>query len=61
MRDRPCMGQIAEIIRQILVQMRESAEARAALEVEDGYSYTATEGETTGFSNLTALSTELAR
>lgn len=59
---RPAMGQVAVELRQFSDEMPESPEARAALEVEDGrYSYTATEGETTGFSNLPALSTELAR
>jgi len=59
---RPAMGQVAVELRQLSDEMPESPEARAALEVEDGrYSYTATEGETTGFSNLPALSTELAR
>ncbi|CAD6258105.1 unnamed protein product [Miscanthus lutarioriparius] len=59
---RPAMGQVAVELRRFSYEMPESAEARAALEVEDGrYSCTATEGETTGLSNVTALSTELAR
>jgi hypothetical protein len=56
------MGQVAVELRRFSDEMPESPETRAALEVEDGsYSYTATEGETTGFLNLPALSTELAR
>jgi serine/threonine protein kinase len=59
---RPAMGQIAEVLRRFSDEMPESPEVRVALEFEDRrYSYTATEGQTTGFSNLTALSTELAR
>ncbi|XP_066341005.1 wall-associated receptor kinase 5-like isoform X2 [Miscanthus floridulus] len=61
-KERPAMGEVAVELRQFSDEMPESPEARAALEVEDGrYSYTATEGETTGFSNLPPLSTELAR
>ena len=59
---RPAMGQVAVELRRFSDEMPESPEARAAPEVEDGrYSCTATEGETTGLSNVTALSTELAR
>ena len=59
---RPDMPQVAKELRRFSDEMPESSEARVALEFEDGrYSYTATEGETTGFSNHSALSTELAR
>ncbi|XP_021316631.1 wall-associated receptor kinase 2 isoform X3 [Sorghum bicolor] len=60
---RPDMRQVAKELRGFSDEMPESSEARVALGFEDRsrYSYTATEGETTGFSNLSALSTELAR
>ncbi|KAG0550636.1 hypothetical protein BDA96_01G355200 [Sorghum bicolor] len=60
---RPDMRLVAKELRRFSDEMPESSEARVALEFEDRsrYSYTATEGETTGFSNLSALSTELAR
>ncbi|CAL4985710.1 unnamed protein product [Urochloa decumbens] len=52
---RPAMGLVAEELRQFSDEMPERPEARQALEVEgQGYSYTASEGETTGFNNLAA-------
>ncbi|XP_062181908.1 wall-associated receptor kinase 2-like [Phragmites australis] len=60
---RPAMGQVAEELRRLSNIMPERSQALQALEGH-GYSYTATENETTGFHSLgskAALSTELAR
>uniref|UniRef100_A0A0A9FT38 Uncharacterized protein n=1 Tax=Arundo donax TaxID=35708 RepID=A0A0A9FT38_ARUDO len=57
------MGRVADELRRLSDIMPERSEALQALEGH-GYSYTATESETTGFyshGSKAALSTELAR